>query len=177
MDEMTKPGRIGRAAMKAGMDRKTARKYVAAGKLPSELRPTAREWRTRPDPFEEHWPDVVELVRATPGLEAKTIFELLVEEHPGRYEPGQLRTLQRKLRSWRATSGPAKDVTFAQQHRPGEAAQTDFTSTMELSVTIAGRVFVHPLWDLNRRPSGYEPGGVTTGRQASSLVFASFLIA
>ena len=145
MEEMTKHGKIGRAAMKAGMDRKTGRKYVAAGKLPSELRPTVRDWRTRPDPFEEHWPEVVELVRATPGLEAKTIFELLVEQHPGRYEPGQLRTLQRKLRSWKATSGPAKDVTFAQQHRPGEAAQTDFTSTMELGVTIAGRVFVHLL--------------------------------
>lgn len=145
MDEMTKHGKIGRAAMKAGMDRKTARKYVAAGKLPSELRPTTREWRTRPDPFEEHWPDVVELVRATPGLEAKTIFELLIERHPGRYEPGQLRTLQRKLRGWRATSGPAKDVTLAQQHRPGEAAQTDFTSTGELAVTIAGQVFVHLL--------------------------------
>ncbi|MCU1347492.1 MAG: Transposase [Acidobacteria bacterium] len=145
MDEMTKHGEIGHAAMKADMDRKTARKYVAAGKLPSELRPTTREWRTRPDAFAEHWPEVVELVRATPGLEAKTIFELLVEQHPGRYEPGQVRTLQRKLRRWKATSGPAKDVTLAQQHRPGEAAQTDFTSTGELAVTVAGQVFVHLL--------------------------------
>jgi hypothetical protein len=145
MDEMTQHGKIGRAAMQAGMDRKTARKYVTAGKLPSELPPTARDWRTRPDPFEEHWADVVELVRATPGLEAKTIFELLVEQHPGRYEPGQLRTLQRKLRGWRATSGPTKDVTLAQQHRPGEAALTDFTSTGELAVTVSGQVFVHLL--------------------------------
>ena len=37
MEEMTKHGRIGVAAMRAGMDRKTARKYVAEGKLPSEL--------------------------------------------------------------------------------------------------------------------------------------------
>jgi len=145
MDEMTKHGELGHAAMKADMDRKTARKYVAAGKVPSELRPTGREWRTRVDPFAEHWPDVVDLVEATPELEAKTIFELLVEQHPGRYEPGQVRTLQRKLRRWKATSGPAKDVTLGQMHRPGEAAQTDFTSTSELAVTIAGQVFVHLL--------------------------------
>ena len=97
MEEMSKHGQLGHAAMKADMDRKTARKYLAARKLPSELRPVARDWRTRPDPFEADWPEVVELVAATPGLEAKTIFELLVERHPGRYEPGQLRTLQRKL--------------------------------------------------------------------------------
>lgn len=145
MDEMTKHGRIGHAAMKAGMDRKTARKYLAAGKLPSEMRPVARTWRTRPDPFEEHWPWVLQLVQETPGLDAKTVFELLVEEHPGRYEPGQLRTLQRRMRLWRAASGPEKDVTLAQQHRPGEAAQTDFTSTGELAVTIAGQAFVHLL--------------------------------
>ena len=54
MEEMSKHGRIGRAAMKAGMDRKTARKYVAGGKLPSEMA-TTREWRTRLDPFDEHW--------------------------------------------------------------------------------------------------------------------------
>jgi hypothetical protein len=145
MEEINKHGKVGLAAMKADMDRKTARKYAAAGKLPSELRPVARSWRTRPDPFEQDWPEVVSLISATPELEAKTIFELLVEKYPGRYEPGQLRTLQRKVRSWRATSGPDKDVTLAQVHRPGEAAQSDFTSTAELGVTIAGQVFVHML--------------------------------
>jgi hypothetical protein len=53
-----------------------------------------RDWRTRPDPFEEHWPEIE--ARATPELEAKTVFELLQEHYPGRYEEGQLRTLQRR---------------------------------------------------------------------------------
>ena len=57
MDEMTKHGRVGIAAMRAGMDRKTARKYVHGGKLPSEL-VTPRDWRTREDPFAEHWAEV-----------------------------------------------------------------------------------------------------------------------
>jgi hypothetical protein len=34
---------------------------------------------------------------------------------------------------------------LAQQHRPGEAAQTDFTHMAELGVTIAGQVFAHLL--------------------------------
>jgi len=145
MEEINKHSKVGLAAMKADMDRKTARKYVAAGKLPSEMRPVARTWRTRPDPFEQDWPEILALIGATPELEAKTVFELLEEKYPGRYEPGQLRTLQRRMRRWRATNGPEKQVTLAQLHRPGEAAQTDFTSAAELGVTIAGQLFVHML--------------------------------
>ena len=144
MEELSKHGRIGQAAMKADMDRKTARKYVARGKLPSEMG-APRDWRTRPDPFEEHWPEVEERLRATPELEAKTLFELLVERHPDRYDDGQLRTLQRRVKQWRAAQGPEREVVIAQQHRAGEAAQTDFTSTAELAVTIAGQLFVHLL--------------------------------
>ena len=144
MEEMSKRGRVGDAAMKAGMDRKTARKYVAEGKLPSEMT-KERDWRTREDPFAEHWPDVEALLKEAPGLEAKTLFEVLQEKHPERYEDGQLRTLQRRVRQWRAERGPEQEVVLAQRHRPGEAAQTDFTSTGELGVTVAGQAFVHLL--------------------------------
>ena len=57
MEEMSKYGQIGRAAMKADMDRKTARRYVAAGKLPSKMT-IPRTWRTRENPFGEHWPEL-----------------------------------------------------------------------------------------------------------------------
>jgi hypothetical protein len=144
MEEMSKHGHIGRAAMKADMDRKTARRYVASGKLPSE-KATTREWRTRQDPFEAHWPEIEERLRLTPELEAKTLFDLLQEQHPERYEDGQLRTLQRRVKWWRAAHGPEQEIMLAQLHRPGEAAQTDFTRTMELTVTITGQVFVHLL--------------------------------
>jgi hypothetical protein len=144
MEEMSKHGQIGQAAMKADMDRKTARKYVAAGKLPSELK-QPRDWRTRPDPFEKPWPEIEAKLRDTPELEAKTLFDLLQEQHPGRYEDGQLRTLQRHVKRWRAAHGPDREVVLAQQHRPGEAAQTDFTHATELAVTILGQLFVHLL--------------------------------
>lgn len=144
MEEMSKHGSIGQASMKAGMDRKTGRKYVAAGALPSEMA-KARDWRTREDAFATHWPEVEVLLRESPALEAKTVFEMLVEKHPGRFEEGQLRTLQRRVKTWRAEQGPDKDVVLAQRHRPGEAGQTDFTWAAELAVTIAGQLFVHML--------------------------------
>lgn len=144
MEEINTHGRVGHAAMKAGMDRKTARKYLVDGKLPSEMA-TIRDWRTRTNPFEEDWPAVETLLKTSPTLEAKTIFEELLRENPGRYQEGQLRTLQRQVRQWRALHGPEQDVKLAQQHRPGEAAQTDFTRTGELAVTIAGELFVHLL--------------------------------
>jgi hypothetical protein len=144
MEEMSKHGEIGRAAMKADMDRKTARKYIAAGTLPSAM-VKPRDWRTRPDPFEEHWPEIEAQLQETPELEAKTVFEWLQDQHPGQYEDGQLRTLQRQVKRWRAAHGPEREIVLAQQHRPDEAAQTDFTHATELAVTIAGQVFVHLL--------------------------------
>jgi hypothetical protein len=145
MEEMRKHGEVGRAAVKADMDRKTARKYIREAKLPSELA-QPRTWRTRPNPFSsEDWTAIAGRLAETPELEAKTLFEWLSESRPGVYAPGQLRTLQRHVKRWRAAHGPDKEVFFAQRHRAGEAAQTDFTSATELAVTIAGQFFAHML--------------------------------
>jgi Mu transposase, C-terminal domain len=144
MEEMSKDGHIGQAAMKAGMDRKTARRYVSAAKLPSEMK-EPRWWRTRQDPFGEDWPTVAEMLASTPGLEAQTVLDLMEAKWPGRYNETHLRTLQRRIRRWRAEHGPPREIWFTQAHRPGEAAQTDFTSTAELGITLAGQVFLHLL--------------------------------
>lgn len=142
--EMSRHGQIGRAAMRAGLDRKTARRYLARG---VEVKPekSMRTWRTRKDPFEAVWSEIEELLRIDAGLDAKTIFEELLRRHPDQFEAGQLRTLQRSIKRWRASSGPEKEVFFAQDHRPGEAMQTDFTWANELEVTIAGQPFRHML--------------------------------
>ncbi len=145
MEEMSRHGNLTRAAQNADVDRKTARKWLKEGRLPSECNRSERDWRTRPDPFEEVWLAIEVKLKDAPTLEAKTLFEDLLSQHPGRYEPGQLRTLQRRIREWRARNGPAKPVFFAQEHRPGEAAQTDFTHGTELGVTIAGLPFAHLL--------------------------------
>lgn len=142
--ELAKHGEVGVAAARAGMDRKTARKWLRTGRMPSEV-VVERKWRTRDDPFEKDWPEIEAQLRDAPGLEAKTIFEALMASAPDRYEPGQLRTLQRRIKAWRASSGPEKRVFFGQEHRPGEAGQTDFTRAAELGVTVLGEVFVHLL--------------------------------
>lgn len=144
MEEMSKHEGVGRAAMVAGMDRTTARKYIRAGRPPSEM-VARRTWCTREDPFAQDWEEVEALLAEAPELEAKTIFAMLVEKYPGRYEPGQLRTLQRHVKRWRAERGPDKEVVLGQVHRAGEAAQTDFTWATELAVTIAGLAFAHML--------------------------------
>jgi hypothetical protein len=103
-----------RAADKAGMDTKTARKYRRLGKLPSEVRRMERDYRTRPDPFAEVWPQREEQLRLNPGLQAKTLFDDLQRRWPGRFVEGQLRTLQRHIKRWRALFGSSKEVFFAQ---------------------------------------------------------------
>ena len=144
MSEKAKTGRTGIAALKAGMSRNTAAKYLKEGKLPSEMK-GIRDWRTRPDPFQQHWAEIEARLVGEPGLEARSIFEELQELHPGQYEPGQLRTLQRRIRQWRGLAGPHKEVFFPQAHLPGEALQTDFTWAHTLGVTIQGEPFPHLL--------------------------------
>lgn len=155
MEEFIKTGEVEVSAERADMHRNTGRRYLREGKLPSE-RKRVRTWRTREDPFEEHWEEVERWLLLEPGLEAKTVFEELCERYPGCYEEGQLRTLQRRVRGWRASNGPEKEVFFAQEHRPGEAFQTDFTDCGELFVTLRGEAFEHLLCHVMLPYSNWE---------------------
>lgn len=127
------------------MDRGTARKYANSSQLPSEGQVVVRTYKTRPNPFEEAWPGLEAMLTDAPQLESKALFEHLQEQSPGKYEPGQLRTLQRHIERWRAAHGPEQEVFFAQEHRPGEAGQTDFTWGIELGITIGGEALRHML--------------------------------
>jgi hypothetical protein len=142
--EHQKCGQIGLAAMKAGMNRDTAAAYLHGGQLPS-AQAVDRDWRTRPNPFTAHWPELAGMLTAAPELEAKALFEWLCDRHPGVYQDGQLRTLQRHIQRWRALQGPEKEVYFPQVHRPGVRMETDFTCMNALTVTIGGERFDHLL--------------------------------
>ncbi len=144
MDEMHRHGEVGTAGLRAGLSPNTARKYLRAGRLPSQLT-GPRTWRTRVDPFEADWAALRARLAETPALEATTLFDDLVRRQPDRYTPGQLRTLQRRVKQWRALEGPPKRVFFPQMHRPGEAMQTDFTWGSALGITIGGEAFPHLL--------------------------------
>jgi hypothetical protein len=145
------------AAASAGIGVRTARDWQA-GPLPSELK-EPRWWRTREDPLAAVWePVVVPLLEADKRrkLQAKTVLEVLEQQRPGEFSEPLLRTLQRRIRDWRALHGPPQEVYFEQQHPPGREAQLDFTHGTELEVTIGGVLFVHLLFELVLSYSGWR---------------------
>ena len=110
-----------------------------------------------------------EQVATNPGLEAKTLFEALQRKYPGQFADGQLRTLQRRIKRWRATEGPEREVFFAQQHVPGRLGQSDFTHMNELGITIGGQSFPHMLYHFVLTYSNWEAVTVCYSESFESL--------
>lgn len=144
MQEHSKTDNVEISSLRAGMCRKTGSKYIHSGNLPSESK-VKHTWRTREDPFSRDWDLIREKLSDSPALESKALFEWLCEQNPGLYHAGQLRTFQRKVRSWRAVEGPEKEVYFPQIHQAGKRMSTDFTHMDKLDITINGESFPHML--------------------------------
>jgi hypothetical protein len=142
MKAMEKDTTLEQAAAKAGMCRQTASKYLNAGKMPSDMQ-SMHTWRTRSDPFEAYWEEVRQMLVLAPELQAKTLFDWLCVQYPGAFSEGQLRTLQRRIRDWRALEGPPQEIFFPQVHEPGRNMALDFTSMNELEIRIAGEAYPH----------------------------------
>ncbi len=156
------------AAAKAGMSENTARKYLRAGKLPSEMR-TQRTYRTRPDAFADVWGDILPYLEENPGLEVKALAEDLQRRHPGRFHSSQLRTLQRRVKQWRAEAGPGKEVYFDQAYEPSERPQSDFTCMNKLGVTIQGQPLKHMLFHFVLAYSYWEGGTICKSESFEAL--------
>lgn len=159
------------AAAAAGMSLRTAREWDS-GPLPSATTLT-RDWRTRSDPFADVWATEIEplLQRDTKGvLEAKFVVGSLVAKWPDRFHDGQVRTLQRRFRDWRALHGPEPEVYFPQVAIPGREAAVDFTHATDLGVTIAGEAFPHLLFDFVLSFSGWTWATVAFGETFEALV-------
>ena len=156
------------AATRAGVTEKTARRYRRLGKLPSEIE-SVRGWRTREDPFDEVWPGVVELLKVNPRLQGTTVLQWLRREHSAEFDESHLRSLQRRMKQWRATEGPAKEVFFRQVHHPGDLCASDFTHMTSLNVTIAGHPFDHMVFHLVLTYSNWESVTVCFSESFESL--------
>jgi hypothetical protein len=156
------------ASAKAGMSEPTARKYRKEARLPSELK-TRHNWRTRPDPFRDVWPEVEAFLERDTGLEAKTVFEELQRRYQDRFSQGQLRTLQRRFRDWRAFHGPDKEVYFPQVYLPGEQCQSDFTQMNSIRVTIAGEPLQHLIYHFVLPYSNWEYVGIAYSENFETL--------
>src|SRR5260370_1107778 len=157
-----------KAALKAGMDRKTARKYRKADRLPSELRPP-RSHRTRSDPLATVWPRLTEWLAQDPCLQAKTLLERLERECPGPNWRQSRRTLERRVGQWRAQHGPAREVFFAQVHEPGRLGASDFTHMESLGVTIQGEPFAHLVYHFVLTYSNWEHVSLCFSESFASL--------
>jgi hypothetical protein len=104
--------------------------------------------------------EVKEKLKQSPTLQAKTVFEWLTEQYPDSFSAGQLRTLQRHIKAWRALEGPAKEIFFPQVHYPGKLAECDFTYMGNLGVTIAGQLFKHLFFHFVLTYSNWETGSL-----------------
>ena len=144
MSEYQETGNKTDSAMKAGMSRPTARKYLEAGQPPAELQ-AKHTWRTREDPLVAIWPQAERMLQEAPDLEAKLLFEHLSQRADGAVPESHLRTFQRRVKVWRLQHGPDKEVFFPQDWEPGRALQFDWTDATELAVTINGEPFPHLL--------------------------------
>lgn len=159
------------AAAAAGMCVRTARDWEE-GELPSQSK-GPRTWRTRADPFDGLWEtEVVPLLeRDMEGrLQAKSVLDELTRRHPGEFEDGQVRTLQRRMRDWRAEYGPPKMVMFPQDHPPGRDGAFDFTHCGELGVTIRGVAFTHLLFVFRLAFSGWTWTQLAFGETFEALM-------
>ena len=113
--------------------------------------------------------EVKAFLEVNPNIEVKTLFGELQRRHPDKFQPGQLRALQRRVKQWRVTEGPSKEVLFDQEYEPGDRAQSDFTRMNELGVTIQGEPFPHLLYHFVLAYSNWETGTVCRSESFEAL--------
>ena len=106
------------------------------------------------------------LLRGAPGLIAVTVLEELQRRHPEGFEPTVLRTLQRRMRGWRAQHGGEREIFFAQEHPPGRLSLSDFTVADELGICITGQAFAHRLYQFAFAHSGWRHTQVVLGEES-----------
>lgn len=157
------------AAAKSGMDVKTARKYIKSGKLPSEMK-EPRQYRTKNDPFVDDWDELSSMLSHAPGLEAKTLMDYLIEKDSFKYKWSQLRTMQRRVRDWRAENGEVQATIFKQRSQPGKQSQSDYTCMNKLGITINNQKFKHLVFHFILRHSSWESIRLCFSESFESLV-------
>ena len=159
------------AAAKSGISLSSARRVEAGALLPSQ-RP-ARSWRTRADPLREVWgAEVVPMLEGAPTLMGITVLEELQRRHPEGFDESVLRTLQRRIRQWRAQNGSEREIFFAQEHPPGRLGLSDFTVADELGVIVAGLALPHRLYQFALAHSGWRHASLVLGGESFQALAA-----
>ena len=152
------------AAARAGFSQASGYRFVADPRLPSQKK--ALRHRRRPDPLAAIWDsEILPLLIATPHLRAIAVLAEVRRRHP-ELKAGIRRTLERRLRAWRAVEGPARDIIFRQEHEPGRLGLSDFTDTSGLAITVAGVKLEHRLYHFRLAFSGFAHAHVVLGGES-----------
>lgn len=150
------------AAAKAGISVRSGRRIEKSG---PRLKP-ARHWRTREDPLEAVWSTELEpLLEREPSLTGTTLLEYLEEQYPEHYDRRVLRTLQRRVKQWKALYGPEQEVIFRQQAVVAQQGFSDFTHP-DSPITIQGEPFKHLLYQFRLAYSGWRSVTVVQGGES-----------
>lgn len=153
------------AAAMASISTATAYRFEKeARRLPSQRK--APRGRRRPDPLADIFEaEIVPLLKAAPGIRPIAIFEEMLRRHPDLGNSVR-RTIERRVRSWRAVHGEEQEVIFRQVHEPGRVGLSDFTDMSGAGVTIAGAALDHRLYRFRLAYSGFEHAHVVLGGES-----------
>jgi transposase InsO family protein len=152
------------AAAQAAMSLATAYRIENDPRLPSQK--ALPRGRRRPDPLVDIFdPEVVPMLLAAPGLRPIAIFEEMQRRHPALPDCVR-RTLERRIRHWRALNGKDQDVIFRQVQEPGRMGISDFTEMGDLTVQVAGVDLDHRLYHFRLACSGFEHVHVILGGES-----------
>ncbi len=152
------------SAAKSGFSTTSAYRLEQDRRLPSQKK--APRGRRRPDPLITVWDsEIVPMLKASPGLRAVAIFDEILRRHP-ELDPGVRRTMERRIRRWRAVHGPDQEVIFRQIHEPGRLGLSDFTDMGDLPVRIEGVPLDHRLYHFRLAYCGFEHAHVVLGGES-----------
>lgn len=152
------------AAAKADISVRSGRRIEQSPTTPRDK--AERDWRTREDPLAAVWErELVPLLQSEPDITGITLLEYLEEQYPTMYDQRILRTLQRRVKQWKALYGPDKPVIFRQQAELGRQGFSDFTHP-DSPITIAGQPFKHLLYQFRLAYSGWRSVTVVQGGES-----------
>src|SRR5262249_57409231 len=149
------------AAAKAGFGRTTAYRIEADASLTAQKK--VARGRRRPDPLEPVWEsEIVPMLKTTPQIRAIAVFDEIIRRHSD-LNRNVRRTLERRIRMWKAVRGPEQDVIFRQEQVPGRLGLSDFTRMGDLGISIAREPLDHLLYHFRLAYSGWQHAHVVLG--------------
>jgi hypothetical protein len=152
-----------KAAYIAEISERTGQRIESGERQPNRGKVTATKSK---DPLGRVWEKELEpMLRKEPRLKPMTLFEYVQNTYPGKY-PNVLRTIQRRVQTWKALYGPSPEVMFELRHEPGMMGISDFTELKGMTITIGGKPFEHLLYHYRLAYSGWRHAHIIQGGES-----------